>query len=73
MQNKGPERGFNVDCSLKNNYFLYSIPTQFQREFSFDKYSTRVNKGISRQDWITEVKDVRWDAEAPTRKHDSLI
>jgi len=27
MQNKGSEKGFNVDCSLKNNYFLYSIST----------------------------------------------
>jgi len=73
MQNKGPEGGFNVDCSLKNNYFLYSIPTQFQREFSFDKCTTGVNKGISRQDWVTEVKKVRRGAEAPTRKPDSLI
>jgi hypothetical protein len=73
MQNKGPEKGFNVDCSLKNNYFLYSISMQFQREFSFDKYTTRANKGISRHDWITEVKEVQWDAEAPTRKPDSPI
>jgi hypothetical protein len=73
MQNKGPEKGSNVDCLLKNNYFLYSISKQFQREVSFDKCSTRFNKGIPRHEWITEVKEVQRDAEALTRKPDSLI
>ena len=73
MQNTGAEKGFNVECSLKNNYFLYSISTQFQREFSFDGYITTLNKGLSRQEWVTGVKGIQREAVAPTRRLDSLI